>query len=89
MRTEFKKSFLKDLKRRKRDQIFLNSVKETIEKIEEADNIENIKNFKQLKGDATFCRIRFGDYRIGLKLENNIVIFVRVLHRKDIYRYFP
>jgi len=40
MRTEFKKSFLKDLKRRKKDQIFLNNVKEIVEEIEAAGSIE-------------------------------------------------
>jgi mRNA interferase RelE/StbE len=36
-----------------------------------------------------YYRIRLGDYRVGLKIENNTVCFVRFLHRKDIYRYFP
>ncbi|MGH2412635.1 MAG: type II toxin-antitoxin system RelE family toxin, partial [Microcystaceae cyanobacterium] len=34
-------------------------------------------------------RIRLGDYRIGLFIEGKTVTFARVLHRKEIYRYFP
>jgi mRNA-degrading endonuclease RelE of RelBE toxin-antitoxin system len=30
-----------------------------------------------------------GNYRLGLIIEAETVIFVRVLHRKEIYRYFP
>lgn len=30
-----------------------------------------------------------GEYRIGIKLENNEIIFITVKHRKDIYRKFP
>ncbi len=89
MKTEFRKSFSKDLKRRKRDQLFLNNVKEIIEKVEIAKDINEIKNLKHLKGNSEFYRIRFGNYRIGVKIKGDIVIFIRALHRKDIYRYFP
>ncbi len=41
------------------------------------------------KGESSYYRIRFGDYRIGIKIEDDLVIFIRALHRKDIYRYFP
>jgi mRNA interferase RelE/StbE len=37
----------------------------------------------------TFYRVRIGDYRIGLELAGDELIFVRCLHRKEIYRYFP
>jgi mRNA interferase RelE/StbE len=30
-----------------------------------------------------------GDYRIGIEVLEDEVIFVRMLHRRDIYRYFP
>lgn len=42
-----------------------------------------------MKGYIGFYKIRFGDYRIGLKVEGDVVILERTLHRKDIYRYFP
>ena len=29
------------------------------------------------------------DYRVGLTLHHDTVIFVRILDRKDIYKYFP
>jgi mRNA-degrading endonuclease RelE of RelBE toxin-antitoxin system len=30
-----------------------------------------------------------GDYRLGVIFDGEILIFERVLHRKEIYRYFP
>jgi mRNA interferase RelE/StbE len=42
-----------------------------------------------MKGYPSYYKIRFGSYRVGIKLENEIVIFERALHRKEIYRYFP
>ena len=44
---------------------------------------------KKLKADGDYYRVKIGDYRIGMTLEEDVVIFVRVLHRKDVYRYFP
>ena len=88
MKVNFKKSFTKDLKKVK-DQELLQQVKAAIEEIEQAPNLQAVSNLKQLKGGSDYFRIRIGDYRIGLKLEGDTVIFVRFLHRKEIYRYFP
>ncbi|HAO10876.1 MAG TPA: plasmid stabilization protein, partial [Planktothrix sp. UBA8407] len=44
---------------------------------------------KKLKGDDNAYRLRVGDYRIGFYFDGETVTFARVLHRKDIYRYFP
>ncbi|MGL4377778.1 MAG: type II toxin-antitoxin system RelE family toxin [Microcoleaceae cyanobacterium] len=42
-----------------------------------------------MKGDDNAYRLRVGDYRIGFYFDDETITFVRVLHRKDIYRYFP
>jgi mRNA interferase RelE/StbE len=41
-----------------------------------------------MKTEFTYS-IRIGDYRIGLALEKDTLVFVRCLHRKEIYRFFP
>lgn len=89
MRTEFRKSFAKDLRKGNNDPDFLDCVKEVIEDVERAENSSKITNIKKLKGESDYYRIRFGNYRIGIKVKNNLVIFIRALHRKNIYRYFP
>lgn len=42
-----------------------------------------------MKAEGNYYRIRVGEYRIGMAVNENTVIFVRVLNRKEIYRYFP
>ena len=43
-----------------------------------------------MEGFTDFYRIRIGDYRVGIELENdNSVTFLKLKHRKDIYKYFP
>lgn len=54
----------------------------------------NIKSFRDLRseklqGYKNCYKVRFGNYRVGLKYENNTISFDRVLHRKEIYKYFP
>ncbi|RYE21230.1 MAG: type II toxin-antitoxin system RelE/ParE family toxin [Sphingobacteriaceae bacterium] len=53
------------------------------------NTLSEIKNLKKLQGYELYYRIRTGDYRIGLKFENEVLILERILHRKDIYNLFP
>lgn len=88
MNLEFKGSFVRDLKKIKEKQL-QGQIRELIEKVEASANITELESMKKLTGSDVYYRIRLGDYRVGLKIENNTVYFVRFLHRKDIYRYFP
>ena len=89
MKTKFTKSFARDLRARRHDGKFPDSIKEIIENVERADTLIDIGNLKKLKGESDYYRIRFGNYRIGVKIQGDLVTFIRALHRKDIYRYFP
>ncbi|MDJ1182851.1 type II toxin-antitoxin system RelE family toxin [Roseofilum casamattae] len=88
MDVEFRKSFEKDLLK-----ILDSKLYERIEKliiaIEEVEALSEVSHVKKLKGAGDYYRIRLGDYRVGIKLDRGVVSFVRVLHRKDIYKYFP
>lgn len=88
MKIEFKESFVKDLKVIK-DKSILAKVKATIEASEKADTLEQISHLKKMRGSRDYFRIRIGDFRIGIKLESDTLVFIRFLNRKDIYRYFP
>jgi mRNA interferase RelE/StbE len=57
--------------------------------VKQANVMQEIKGVRKLKGWDDYYRIRVGDYRIGIKLEEECIVFSRFLHRKDIYRYFP
>jgi len=88
MKTEFLKSFYKDLDKLKLQSV-KNSIASVIENVELANKAEEIKNLKKLSGYKIVYRIKVGDYRIGLFIENNNVEFARIIHRKDIYKVFP
>ncbi|MGI8565822.1 MAG: type II toxin-antitoxin system RelE family toxin [Pyrinomonadaceae bacterium] len=88
MKVEFRESFAKDLKSVK-DRGLLSRVREIIEAVENADSLTTVPNMKKLKGGGDYFRLRVGDYRVGVAFENDTVIFVRFLNRKDIYKYFP
>ncbi len=88
MQVEFRKTFKQDLKSLK-DSKVLKRIQQVVEEVEGAKDLLEIRNIKVLQGYEGFYRIRVGDYRVGLFVENGIVAFVRVLHRKEVYRYFP
>jgi mRNA interferase RelE/StbE len=84
----FRRSFAKDLRRIRRATLH-QQLQAIIEHVEEVSELNEIPNLKRLTSDGPYFRIRVGDYRIGLIIEAQDVTFVRFLHRRDIYRYFP
>ncbi|MCA6502407.1 MAG: type II toxin-antitoxin system RelE/ParE family toxin [Pseudanabaena sp. M158S2SP1A06QC] len=88
MQVEFRKTFKQDLKNLK-DSKVLKRIQKVVEEVELANGLSDIRNIKLLQGHEDFYRIRVGDYRIGLFVERETIAFVRVLHRKEVYRYFP
>ena len=88
MKVGFRKSFAKDLRKIKQKRL-LQQVKAVVLEVEKAENLQAVGKVKQLRGEANYYRIRVADYRVGLKLEGSTVVFVRFLHRKEVYRYFP
>ncbi len=88
MNVRFKDSFDKDLAKLK-DKTLLRRVKELIEFVERSRRLSDLRNLKKIKGGGAYYRIRVGDYRVGLTVDPNTITFVRLLHRKEIYRYFP
>lgn len=86
----FKESFIRDYKKLPKD--LKGRVKEICTKT--FPKIKSLFEFKEcpigkLKGFKDYYRIKIEDFRIGFKKSDNQVIFMRVLHRKDIYKSFP
>jgi len=64
-------------------------VANSLESIIKTESLDQVKQVKKLKGEESFYRIKIGDYRLGFVLEEETIIVLRFLHRKDIYKYFP
>jgi len=67
----------------------LGSLAATIEQIISAQSISEIHNLKKLVGFDFHYRVKVGNYRLGIAIRDNVVVLVRFLHRKDIYKKFP
>ncbi len=88
MKVEYRKRFLKELSRipspiRKEIEAFV------FEELLKYNTLFECKKVEQLKNYTGFYKVRFGDYRLGIRKDNETIILERALHRKDIYRYFP
>lgn len=89
MKVGYLPRFVKDLKKLKKQPIYSEVKKLAFNMIPEYTDLSEISNLKKLKGENNTYRIRVGDYRIGLFIDEERIIFARVLHRKDIYKKFP
>jgi len=81
------KSFQKDIS--KLDTASKKQISKLVIQLIQAKSITQIPNFKKIKGFKNAFRIRLGNYRIGVRLNESTLVLVRILHRKDIYKYFP
>ena len=88
MEFEFRESFLKDVKHIK-EKTVKKKIAAVITEAKSASSIFAMKNVKKMEGGDDYYRVRIGNYRIGIKLQGKTLIFLRCLHRKEIYRYFP
>ena len=87
MNVEIRKSFTKDAD--KMPLPYQRQLAIIISAMENASHPSQIDLCKKLKGHKTAYRIRMSHYRIGIYYENKTVELVRMLHRKEMYRYFP
>jgi mRNA interferase RelE/StbE len=60
-----------------------------VESVEQAESLLDIPHLRRLRAKGRYYRIRVGDYRLGLTVDGDEVCFVRALHRREVYRYFP
>lgn len=89
MRTIYTELFLKDLKTLKSTPYYTRIRVLCFDSIPELQSWREINHLKKMEGYSHYYRIKQGDYRIGIKIEADTIVFMRVLHRKEIYREFP
>ena len=89
MEIEYNAGFTHDL-RRIRNQDLLRRVATAIADLESASSITAVSGAVRMASTSgTYYRLRIGDYRLGFAIEDDKVILVRLLHRREIYRFFP
>ncbi|HCL57885.1 MAG TPA: plasmid stabilization protein [Spirochaetia bacterium] len=90
MTVEILKKFEKDVDKIN-DKEVLQDIIRIIDELKTSLNLSSLKKIKKMEGFKDFYRIKLNYYRLGIQYfsEENRVVLVRFLHRKDIYKYFP
>jgi mRNA-degrading endonuclease RelE of RelBE toxin-antitoxin system len=89
MNVNYLPSFIKELKDLRSTPYFKSINTLVFEEIPKFSGLTDIKNIKKLQGYENAYRIKVGDYRIGVIFQDGTITFCRLMHRKEIYRYFP
>jgi mRNA interferase RelE/StbE len=88
MKVLYRKKFLKELSKIS-PEIRKNIEKFVFDEIPKADSLYSMGNIEKMTGYSLFYKARYGSYRVGIRFENETVVLERVLHRKEIYKFFP
>jgi mRNA interferase RelE/StbE len=85
----YTKTFLRDLAKvvplKRREQI----EKFVFERLPALYSIEAAGIIEKMLGHKNHYKVRFGNYRVGMIKNRNQVELLRVMDRKDIYKFFP
>lgn len=86
---QYRKSFLRDLKRLKGQPVYTRVFELTFTTLPSVTNLREVAGVKAMKGFPNRYRIRLGNYQVGLAVVDDHLEVMRVLHRREFYRYFP
>ncbi len=87
MNIEIRRSFEKDAL--KLPAVTQTQLYKVVYSLSQIEKLSELTSCKKLSGFKNAYRIRMGEYRIGFIIENGTVELIRVLGRKEIYKYFP
>ncbi len=87
MKVQYRQTFLKDLKRLKNQPVYQDVYDLVFTTLPQVKTLREVPGVKALKGKR--YRVRLGDYRVGLEVDGDDAQVMRVLHRREFYRYFP
>ena len=86
------KKFIKKEKNRdvqKRIRRYIEEIKSGVEAMESVQVISRQSDIKKMRGGEECYRAGIGEYWLVLQVAEGEVEFVRFLHQRDIYKYFP
>ena len=89
MEVEYRQLFLRDLKKLRKQSVYQQIWELAFEILPNTQDLRSLNNVKALKSYPNRYRIRIGDYRVGIEVDRGKVEMMRVLHRREFYRYFP
>ncbi|MEO0058752.1 MAG: hypothetical protein RLZZ312_399 [Bacteroidota bacterium] len=81
-------SYLRSIKKT-RNVDLLSELKATADIIVEAKNLTEILDVKKMSRADGFYRIKIGQFRLGIFVDNSTLQLIVFANRKDIYKKFP
>jgi len=91
VKVKYRKNFEKDISKI-RQQFVFDEIFRQITAVKECKSLVDfirLPGVTKLVGHTDCYRIKFGDYRIGIKVIDNIIHFARFGTRSNIYKVFP
>lgn len=89
MKIHYRQASLRDMKKLKRHPIYNEIFDFVFTTLPDIKTLQEVSDIKTMKGCSHRYRIRIGDFRIGIEVHGDTIEIVRVLHRREFYRYFP
>jgi mRNA interferase RelE/StbE len=89
LKVQYRQTFLKDLKQLKSSESYQRIYELAFTTLENINSLDEILDIKAMKGYPNRYRIRIGNYRLGIEVNGDLIEVMRVLHRREFYRYFP
>jgi mRNA interferase RelE/StbE len=88
MRVKYNKKFLKELS--KLPNKYAKNIEDFVfDELPNYENIELIGKVEKMRGYQGYYKVRFGNYRVGIKKIGNEIIIATVQKRGAIYKFFP
>ena len=88
MKVKYSKGFLKQLAKIP-SETRIKIEKFAFEELPNSTSLADTGKIEKMQGYKGYYKARFGAYRVGFKMENEIMILQAVMNRKEIYRFFP
>ena len=88
MEVRYSKKFLKQLAGIPRE-IRIKIEGFVFSELSSASTIGEVGKIEKMQGYANCYKSRFGDYRVGFLLQDNVLTVKTVMHRREIYKFFP
>jgi mRNA interferase RelE/StbE len=88
MKIKFRKKFLKELA--KLPNPYQTNIEEFVFDVLPSHNsLNEVGKIEKMTGYKNCFKVRFGNYRVGIKKVDNTIVIETVKHRKKIYQFFP
>ncbi len=88
MNIEITEAFLKDVQSARNAELE-KRVSKMLARIKAAPSLINLPQIVAMSGHPGYYRCRLGDFRAGFEIQDGVIVFLRCLHRREIYRFFP